>query len=270
MCIHFSLENMNVCITLVVIDFLVFINITHLNLTFTGVMFMVEKLTHAIEETMETQVVFTIPILGGIPVSSSVVVTWIIMAIIILLAIIFTRNLKLIPDKRQIVLESIVTFLRNFCKDQVGEKGMGYFPYLATVLIYLAFSNLIGLFGFMPPTKDLNVTAALALMSIIVVEIAGIRAKGARGWLKSFAEPVAIITPLNILEIGIKPLSLCMRLFGNILAGAIIMEMIKAIVPIFVPAVFSIYFDIFDGLIQAYVFVFLTSLYIEEAIAIED
>ena len=231
---------------------------------------MVEKLTAAIEETMETQVVFTIPIFGGIPVSSSVVVTWIIMAVIILLSIIFTRNLKLVPDKKQVIIEAFVSFLRNFCRDQVGEKGMRYFPYLSTVLIYLGFSNLIGLFGFIPPTKDLNVTAALALMSIILIEVAGIRAKGTKGWLKSFTKPVAIITPLNVLEIGIRPLSLCMRLFGNILAATIIMEMLKAIVPIFIPVVFSLYFDIFDGLIQAYVFVFLTSLYIEEAIDVEE
>ncbi len=231
---------------------------------------MVEKLTAAIEETMETQVVFTIPIFGGIPVSSSVVVTWIIMAVIILLSIIFTRNLKLVPDKKQVIIEAFVSFLRNFCRDQVGEKGMRYFPYLSTVLIYLGFSNLIGLFGFIPPTKDLNVTAALALMSIILIEVAGIRAKGTKGWLKSFTKPVAIITPLNVLEIGIRPLSLCMRLFGNILAATIIMEMLKAIVPVFIPVVFSLYFDIFDGLIQAYVFVFLTSLYIEEAIDVEE
>ena len=100
---------------------------------------MVEKLTAAIEETMETQVVFTIPIFGGIPVSSSVVVTWIIMAVIILLSIIFTRNLKLVPDKKQVIIEAFVSFLRNFCRDQVGEKGMRYFPYLSTVLIYLGF-----------------------------------------------------------------------------------------------------------------------------------
>lgn len=231
---------------------------------------MVEKLTAAIEETMETQVVFTIPIFGGIPVSSSVVVTWIIMAVIILLSIIFTRNLKLVPDKKQVIIEAFVSFLRNFCRDQVGEKGMRYFPYLSTVLIYLGFSNLIGLFGFIPPTKDLNVTASLALMSIILIEVAGIRAKGTKGWLKSFTKPVAIITPLNVLEIGIRPLSLCMRLFGNILAATIIMEMLKAIVPVFIPVVFSLYFDIFDGLIQAYVFVFLTSLYIEEAIDVEE
>ena len=82
-------------------------------------------------------------------------------------------------------------------------------------------------------------------------------------------QPVAIITPINILEIFIRPFSLCLRLFGNVLGAFVIMELIKAVVPMVVPLVFSFYFDIFDGLIQAYVFVFLTSLYIKEAIELQ-
>ena len=136
-----------------------------------------------------------------------------------------------------------------------------------TILIgYLTrIANLIGILGFKPPTKDLNVTAALALMSIVLIEVAGIRARGTKGWLKSFAEPMPIILPINILEVFIKPLSLCMRLFGNVLGSFVIMELLKMVVPAVLPAVFSCYFDIFDGLIQAYFFVFLTGLFIKEA-----
>lgn len=231
---------------------------------------MMDKIAHAISEAMENKTAFTIPLFGGIPVSQSCVVTWIIMVVLVVLSIIFTRNLKLVPGRKQMMIESFVGFLRNFFKDQLGEKGMCYFPFLGTMIIYIGFSNIIGLFGFTPPTKDLNVTAALAIMSIVLVEVAGIRAKGVKGWLKSFAKPVAIITPLNVMEIAIRPLSLCMRLFGNVLAAVIIMELLKAVVPIVVPLAFSAYFDIFDGFIQAYVFVFLTSLYIDEAIEDED
>ena len=131
---------------------------------------------------------------------------------------------------------------------------------------YIGISNLIGLIGFKPPTKDLNITAALAIMSIVLIEVAGVRKKGMKGWLKSFAEPVPIILPINILEIFIRPLSLCMRLFGNVLGAFVVMELIKLLVPVVVPVAFSCYFDIFDGLIQAYVFVFLTSLFMKEAI----
>jgi F-type H+-transporting ATPase subunit a len=122
----------------------------------------------------------------------------------------------------------------------------------------------MGLFGITPPTKDINVTASLAFMSIILIEVSGIHAKGGKGYLKSFAEPMVIMAPINFLELFIRPLSLCMRLFGNILGGFVVMELLKIVVPIIVPVPFSFYFDIFDGLIQAYVFVFLTSLFMQE------
>ena len=153
----------------------------------------------------------------------------------------------------------------RFFDEILGEEGRAYVPYLMSVAVYVGMSNLIGLFGFKPPTKDLNVTAALALMSIILIEVSGFRKKGGKGWLKSFAEPLPIILPINILEVFIKPLSLCMRLFGNVLGSFVIMELIKQIVPAVIPVVFSAYFDIFDGLIQAYVFVFLTALFVKEA-----
>jgi F-type H+-transporting ATPase subunit a len=148
----------------------------------------------------------------------------------------------------------------------LGEEGERYADYIFTVLMYLAFSNMIGLLGFIPPTMDINVTAALSLMSIILVEAAGIHKKGTIGWLKSFAQPMAVVAPMNIMELAIRPLSLCMRLFGNIIGATVIMELIKHILPVALPVPFCLYFDIFDGLIQAYVFVFLTSLYIKEAI----
>ena len=103
-------------------------------------------------------------------------------------------------------------------------------------------------------------------MSIILVEYAGIHQKGVKGFLKSFAEPIIIMLPMNILEVFIRPLSLCMRLFGNILGAFVIMELIKIVAPVFVRVPLSLYFDLFDGFIQAYVFVFLTSLFIKESI----
>ena len=96
------------------------------------------------------------------------------------------------------------------------------------------------------------------------------RARGGAGFLKSLAAPTPIKTPMNILEIAIRPTSLCMRLFGNVLGAFVIMELIKLVVPVCVPAVFSLYFDLFDGLIQAYVFVFLTALFMKESIGGEE
>lgn len=215
-------------------------------------------------EELESKTYFTIPIFHGLPVTESVVITWVIMVFIMLLTMIFVRNLKLIPDKRQAAVEGLVSFINDFFTDILGEHGKRYIPYLGTVLIYLAVSNVCGLFGLTPPTKDLNVTAALAIMSILLIEYSGIHAKGRKKWLKSFAEPMAILAPINILELFIRPLSLSMRLFGNILGGFIVMELIKLVAPAVIPLPFSFYFDLFDGAIQAYVFVFLTSLFMQE------
>lgn len=225
-----------------------------------------DALVENLLEELNCETVFTIPIFGGIPVSEAVVVTWIIMGVVILACMIFVRNLKVDnPGRGQLLLETGVSWLYNFFEETIGENGKEYIPYLISVIIYIGFANLIGIFGFKPPTKDINVTAALAIMSIVLIEVAGIRRKGGKGWLKSFAEPMPVVLPINILELFIKPLSLCMRLFGNVLGAFVIMELLKMVVPMVLPAVFSCYFDIFDGLIQAYVFVFLTSLFIKEA-----
>lgn len=218
-------------------------------------------------EELNCKTVFTIPIFGGLNISESTVITWFIIAFVAVLCIILVRNLSVeSPSKKQQVLELAVGGLYNIFDGLLGKAGKRYIPYLMSVLIYLGISNVIGILGVKPPTKDMNVTAALALMSIILIEYAGIHAKGGRGFIKSFAQPMAIMTPINILEVFIRPLSLCMRLFGNILGGFVVMELIKYFVPAIIPIPFSFYFDIFDGLIQAYVFVFLTSLFIKESI----
>jgi len=222
------------------------------------------NLREALMEELQCENVFTI---GNIGISESVAVTWVIMAAVLLVSILLTRNLKVEnPGRGQLMLEYAVSWLQGIGKGILGEDGKEYAAYLNSVLIYLGIANLIGILGFKPPTKDLNVTAALALMSIVLVEAAGIRKKGAKGWLKSFAEPVAIVAPINVLELFIKPLSLCMRLFGNVLGAFVIMKLIEKVLPIGLPVPFSAYFDLFDGLIQAYVFVFLTGLFIKEAI----
>ncbi len=204
---------------------------------------------------------------GFFDISKSVVVSWGVMAFLMILTLIMTAGMRVNNiSKRQLIIETAVVKLKSLVRNGLGEEAKEYTPWITTLLIFLGFSNLVGLLGITPATMDLNVTAALALQSIILVQVASIRKHGGIGWIKSFAKPLAMIAPMNILELGIKPLSLCMRLFGNILAATVIMEMLKTVVPILVPAVFCIYFDLFDGLLQAYVFVFLTSLYIKEAV----
>lgn len=226
-----------------------------------------EKMGEALAEELQTEVAFTIPLFGGIPVHESIVVMWGIMAFIMIVVLFLTRNLKIVPGRGQAMLESAVTWVNNFLEGNMGKAGRPYFAYLGTVLLLLGISNLIGMFGFgiKPPTKDINVTVAFALLSIILIEVSTFRAQGGlKGFLSSFTKPMAIMTPINIMEIGIRPLSLCMRLFGNVLGAFVVMKLIEHVCGLIVPMVFSMYFDVFDGLIQAYVFVFLTSLFMAE------
>ena len=201
-----------------------------------------EGLVDSLMEEMNCNVAFTIPIFGGIDVLESVAVTWIVMAVIMIVSLILVQGLKFRKIRgKQAALESGISFLYDFFEDLLGKDGRAYIPYLITVIIYIGFSNMVGLFGFKPPTKDMNVTITLAVMSIILVEIAGVRKKGVKKWLKSFTEPVPIVTPINILELFIRPLSLCMRLFGNILGAVVVMALIKYLLPVLVPLPFSFY-----------------------------
>ena len=209
----------------------------------------------------------------NISVDESTVVSVIITVAMTVLALILTRNLKAEGEltKRQILLELLYTKAEDFFKGMLEPKAYCYIPWLMSVALYIGVANIIGLFGFKPPTKSMQVTAVLALTSIVLVEVAGIRAKGLGGRLKAFAKPIWIITPINILELFTKPMSLCMRLFGNVLAAFTIMELIKIVTRnILIPIIPSLYFDIFDGLLQAYIFVFLTTIYIGEAVEIPE
>ena len=225
------------------------------------------NLSEFLMEELEAATAFTIPIFGGIDVAESTVISWVIMAIIMILTLVLTRNMKVEnPGKLQVGVEYVVESLQNIVRGIVGHEGERDVPYLATVLVFLGISNVFAVTGMKPPTKDLNVSAAVALMSIVLVQIASIRQNRVKGWLKGFTKPIAVVTPINIMELAIRPLSLCMRLFGNVLGAFVVMKLLEHLVPVIVPAVFSLYFDFFDGLIQAYVFVFLTGLFIKEAI----
>ena len=225
-------------------------------------------LAERLKEELNCNIVFEPEIFGiKIHIYESVVIMWGIMAVLILASFLMTRGLKVHNiGKRQAAVELIVTKLQNIVKDMVGHEGVAYAPYLVTVLIFISISNISGVFGFKSPTKDVCVTAALAVMSIILANAAGIYHLGVKKWLHKFIEPIGVVGPIKVLELFTKPLSLCMRLFGNVLGAFVVMELIKIVVPIFIPAVFSLYFEFFDGILQAYVFTFLTSLYIKEAI----
>ena len=231
---------------------------------------MLEEFKESLVSELGNKTAFTIPVLGGIPVADSVVVTWIIMALLVVLSLLLTRKLSVrSPGKVQIALEWAVQFLNNFIKTNIGTHWRPFAPWLGTVALYIGISNLIGILGLTPPTKDISVTTALAIMSMLLIYGSQFRYNGLLGGLKKFAAPMPLL-PINLMEVVIRPLALCMRLFGNILGAYIIMEMLKFVVPVVLPAIFSIYFDLFDGLIQTVVFVFLTTLFTGEGIKDEE
>ena len=120
---------------------------------------------------------------GGVPIAESVVVTWVIMAVLLVLSLILVRNLKVEnPGKKQLLLESGVSFLLNFFEGILGEEGKRYIPYLMSTVIYIGIANIAGVFGFTPPTKDMNVTIALSLMSIFLIEYSGFHKRGLKGF----------------------------------------------------------------------------------------
>lgn len=222
-----------------------------------------EAYISTIQEELECEIIN----IGGVGIHESVIVTLFISILLLVLGLVLTSGFRVEnPSRRQLAVESFVLWLQKFFEGPLSPKGKRYAPYMMTIACYVALANIFYVFGIKPPTKDLTVTAALAVMSIVLVQMAGIQTKGVKGWLHSFLEPMPAMLPMNILELFIKPVSLCMRLFGNVLGAFIIMCMIEGLVRIIIPVPFSLYFDFFDGLIQVYVFTLLTSMYIVEAV----
>ena len=234
-------------------------------------------------KALEINTIFTLAFLGWkIPITETVIVSWLVMLILIAGSVILTRRLKEIPEGPQAMLETVVEFLNNFAHNQFGPLAKHLAPYIGSLFLFLLTANIISVvspievrafghefhppFTIRPPTRDINVTAALATVSVTLVLVCGLAARGLRGWLKHLLFPLPVMLPFNIMEYGIRLSSLALRLFGNILAGYVLMHMIEELMPLALPMVCSLYFDFFDGTIQAVIFVFLTSLYISEAV----
>lgn len=217
---------------------------------------------------------------GKIQVTETVVMGWLIIVIVTLLCMWLTKGLKKVPDKkRQVVAEMFVNFVNNMVKGNMGEKLMYYSPYIGALLISAVLGALISMVGLRSMTADINVTATWALMTFILITYHKIRANGIGGYFKSFAKPVAFIFPLNIISEVATPASMAFRLFGNVAGGMVITGLLYgalgalssalhlhfemgswafSVFQVGIPAVLSIYFDLFSGCIQAYIFSMLT------------
>lgn len=200
----------------------------------------------------------------------SILMEWVIIALIAILVIYLTSNLKKVPDKKQSIAETIVITINNLVKNTMGEKFTSLVPYIGTVLFFLFFMNLTGLIGFEAPTKNYGVALGMALISFLVIQGYTIKKIGLVHYILGYTKPVAIVTPLNILERAIVPLSLSLRLFGNMTAGAVIMGLVySGLRPlgwgfqIGLPIFAHLYFDIFDGALQMIIFTMLTMINIK-------
>lgn len=203
--------------------------------------------------------------------TESIIIQWFVMLILLVLMLVLTHNMKVVPEtKRQVLAEWIVEFSRSMVIDSMGKKYKAYIPYIMTLLCFIVLSNLMGLLGLRAPTADISVTGTLALITFFLVQYNRIKTGKLKGSLKSFVEPVPFMLPFNIIGEFANPLSLAMRLFGNMVAGMAIGSLIYYALglfmpPVVIPAVTSLYFDLFSAVIQTYIFCMLTMSYISSA-----
>ena len=203
--------------------------------------------------------------IGPIPVTSTVVNTWIIMAVLFLTAFLLTRRLSDKPRGAQTFLELVVGFFYSLIDEGLGKSGRKYLPLIGTLFIFILFLNLSWFIpNMVPPTTDLMTTAALAITTIIIVQIMGIREQGLGGYLHNFAKPIPLMLPLNILEEIVKPFSLAIRLFGNLFGEKMVTSIFFILVPLLVPIPLMA-LGVLMGTIQAFIFTLLTVTYLATA-----
>ncbi|MFC1489963.1 F0F1 ATP synthase subunit A [Candidatus Latescibacterota bacterium] len=188
---------------------------------------------------------------------------------IIFAAFTATRKMKMVPGKLQNVFEIIVDLFSGLVEQALGEHGKRHIPMLGSLFLFLWISNIVGSIPLASePTKDLNVPFGHMLVVLFIVHFESIRVKGLKTYLKSYTEPFFIMMPLNVIGEIAKGVSLSFRLFGNILGGAIIVTVISYLVKYTIlPVGLNLFFGLFVGTIQAFVFTMLGMTYIAVAIA---
>ncbi len=193
--------------------------------------------------------------------------TWLAMAIVIIIAFLATRSLKLVPSGWQNVIEMVIVWLNEQIGTTIGSRGQLVAPLLITLFLFLLVSNWLGLIPTLSsPTNDLNTTLGLALMVIVMLHVLGLYYKGFN-YIKHFFQPVAPFVIINLIEEIAKPITLAFRLFGNILAGEILIIILLLLVPIWmpVPSVIWLAFSLFIGAVQAFIFTMLSMSYLANA-----
>ena len=204
---------------------------------------------------------------------------------IIIFAVMSARKLQRYPKGIQGVAELIVETVYNFVKNNMGKTQTAFAPFIGTLFLYLLVSNTLGLIGIRAVTADMNTTFALGGLVFLVIQGSSIRSRGVIGYMKHFAEPYPFMIPLNILEEVSFPITLSFRLFGNILAGVVVIELVfngleylsmsilNLPIPLLqavLPLPFNAFFDMFESVLQAFVFSMLTMAFIAKAVTTHE
>ena len=213
-----------------------------------------------------------IPI-GGVTISATVLATWGVMAVVLVLAVLF--RLLVVPRMTdrprgvQNVLETCVEFICKFTNSNVGDLGDHLPSYIFAVAVFMVGCAAVELLGVRAPTSDITMTFTMALITFVLINYYGIRKKGLGGRIKSLAKPTPVVFPMKIISDLAVPVSLACRLFGNMLGGMIVMDLLYMALgnaAVGFPSVLGLYFNVFHPLIQTYIFVTLTLTFIGEAV----
>lgn len=213
------------------------------------------------------------------------IVNWLILCVVLSIFFILAgkkikkADPRVAPKGFILLCECVAGLGTNIISDNLKDKTKAYLPFFGTLIFMMAPSNLLGLLGLQPPTSNLSVNVTLAVMMFLLIQFRGLREKGAKGRLQELCDPIFLFLPLNILGDLALPVSLSLRLFGNLLAGTIITglvyTMMRSLMPFgvlgfsFTPFLHA-YFDIFSGLIQTYIFFTLASFFLSESYAGEE
>jgi len=189
-----------------------------------------------------------------------------------------------VPKGFQSAGELFVDVVYKLTSDTMGKENLKFAPYMGTLLAFLGLGSMLGLLDLRPVTADINTTVPLALVSFIMIHYNAVRAQTAKGYVKHLASPYAFMFPMNILSDVVFPITLAMRIFGNILAGVIIMTLfygalesasaaLGSVVPFFqfvIPLPLNFFFDMFEPVLQAYIFVMLTMVFTSNGMHVDE
>lgn len=214
--------------------------------------------------TPDTTLVFT---LGSWGVNATIVNTWLVMALLVAASWLVTRNLRpdVPPNRWRTLLELIVKTIQGQI-EEISLKSARHVLYFAgSLFLFIAASNLLTVIpGFMPPTSSLSTTMALSLSVLLAVPLFGIASNGVKHYLKTFIQPSIVMLPFNIIGEFSRGISLAVRLYGNVMSGGVIVAILLSIAPFFFPVLMDM-LGLLTGLIQAYIFAILATVYIAAA-----